>query len=636
MIHKSFLTKSSAWNYIQSHLNKLDENSSGNKTIIWNNGLDEESLTKLVESGSLKQIFEEAADDSIVTRQFVILMGGPSTGKGHLVNTKFGVDFGLISGKPMKDWLDIETISMKDIHEGDSILREIQKGIAIISFNRLYNASIAAGKKGFNSAIKEIYYTTKDGTINKLSDHLEYQDFMSFLAHSEDLGSKASTLAHDIRIEKHVLKTIETEKNAEEEKKVLDREKIATLKASIKDQKNKIQDLRTELKKAVPDLYTESIKNDTIFNFDTFVNEKRELPIKKLKSIMQQTRSADPKSHDAFDEFYDATKSGFWKSMRGWKKDGANGVERFKDAARKEFEKVIKEKPEATFVLGGNIIVVDSPGEDVVLQPYVGECEEAERSGFVTNIINLDPRISGSMITLMRLSNLTRSVNSGDRMVDDKDITGYAENIDEALTNIHANKYPNGPVHRYFHLVRNVTDKEDIIKIVGALYGAKANKDQFIYPKNFMDGKELKSDISFNEIHKAIEKANINIALSNSIKKLPMLFGWWKKNVIPVIYGENPVVLYEIKKGEISSFNTSMTSKEILLGVAHRIEKTDSELSDIKHDDYNRMIKSVDKWSKEYDEWTDKDTWNVLKPTLNIKESNKVDGFDEYIKKLND
>lgn len=635
MIHKSFLTNSSAWNYIQSHLNKLDENSSGNKTIIWNNGLDEESITKLVESGSLKNIFEQSADTS-VTRQFVILMGGPSTGKGHLVNTKFGEDFGLINGKAMKDWLDIETVYLKDIHEGDAILREIQKGIAIISFNRLYNASIAAGKKGFESAIKEIFYTTKDVTINKLSDHLTYQDFMSFLAHSEDLGSQASTLAHDIRIEKHNLKTIEHEKNTEEEKKVLDKEKISTLKTSIKAQKDKIKNLRQELKKAVPDLYMESIKNDGVFNFDTFVNEKRELPIKKLKSIMQQTRSADPKSHDAFDEFYDFTKSGFWKSMRGWKKDGANGVERFKEAARKEFEKVIKEKPEATFILGGNIIVVDSPGEDVIKQPYVGECEEAERSGFVTNIINLDPRISNSMITLMRLSNLTRSVNSGDRMVDDKDITGYADNIDDALSNIHSNKYPDGPVHRYFHLVRNVTDKEDIIKIVGALYGAKSNKDQFIYPKNFMNGKELKPDISFSEIHKAIDKANINIALSNSIKKLPMLSSWWRKNVNQVIYGENPVVLYEIKKGEVSSFNTNMTSKEILIGVSNRLGKTDSELSDIKHDDYNKMIKSVERWSKEYDEWTDKDTWTVLKPTLNIKESNKVDGFEEYIKKLND
>jgi len=638
MTHRSFISKSAAWDFIQSQMKAVNENSTEGKTIIWNNGLDEKSLLDIVESGALKKIFEQ---EETVARQFVILMGGPSTGKGYLTWCKFGEQFGLVNGKMMKDWLDIDEFSMKDIHEGDSILREIQRGIAIITFNRLYNASLAAGKKGFNAAIKEIFYTTKDGNTNKLSDHITYHDFMSYIAQAHDLGAEASKLAHEIRINKGELRKINSDVDAEEEGKSPDKEKVTDLKAKAKELRSTLKDQRGDLKKVVGDLYVESMRDEDVLRYDDFLNEqvKKELPIKQLKSILGQTRSAEPKSEEAFDEFFEATMSQFWKSMRGWKNDGAHGIERFKDAARKEFEKEIKEKPETVkSILGGNIIVVDSPGEDVAKQPYVGECEEAEKAGFVTNIINLEPRIGGSALSLMRLSNFTRNVDDGDRMVDDSDITGYTENVDEAIHHIHAHKFPRGPVHRYFHLVKDVEDKEAITKIVGALYGAKKNKDQFIYPTGVYgeNTSTPKDGVSFRELNSAIDKAKINISLATALKNLPTLKEWWSTHVRKLIFGINPVVLYGIKEGENGSFNFDLSSKEILVGVNARLAKTDDETEEVTHDDYNKMVQSVDKWTKEYDEWTDKDTWNALKPVVNIKESSRVLGYNEYIKKLND
>lgn len=628
MTHRSFISKTSAWDYIKEQMNSVNENSTEKKTIIWNKGLNEEELIELTQSGAFKKIFE---DETHVARQFVILMGGPSTGKGFLVYTKFGEQFGLVNGQLMKDWLDIDTISMKDVHEGDSVLREIQKGIAIISFNRLYNASLAAGRKGFDAAIKEIFYTTKDGNTNKLSDHITYKDFMSYVAHANDLGGEASVLAHDIRINKKELRLLNSDINSEEEKREPNKEKISELNAKIKELKATVKNQRHELKKVVGDLYFESVKSDEVLGFSDFINEKRELPIKQLKSILNQTRSAEPKSEDAFDEFYEGTKAQFWKSMRGWKRDGAHGIERFKDAARKEFEKDIKEKPQSTKALfGGNIIVVDSPGEDVAKQSYVGECEEAEKAGYVTNIINLDPRLGGDKVSLMRLSNFTRNVDEGDRMVDDSDITGYAENIDEAIENIHGHKFPRGPVHRYFHLVKDVNDKESIVQMIGALYGAKKNKDEFVYPNGSQS-----EGITFRELNKLISKVGINITLANSMKKLPKLAEWWKTHVRKIIFGINPIVLYTIKAGENSSFNTSISSADILSQVNDRLAKSDDEFGDTIHDDYNKMVQSVDNWTKEYTEWTDKDTWNALKPIVDVKES-KVFDFNEYIKKLND
>src|SRR3972149_4595438 len=217
MIHKNFISNASAWEYISKEMKTVNENSTEGKTIIWNNGLNEESLVEAMKSGAFKKIFEADGNET-VARQFVILMGGPSTGKGFLVSAKFGETFGLINGKTMKDWLDIDAVSMKDVHEGDSILREIQKGVAIITFNRLFNASLAAGKKGFKEALKEIFYVTKDGTKNKLSDYLTYQDFMSFVAQAHDLGGQASVIAHDIRKNKIELRKLNSEINSEEEK----------------------------------------------------------------------------------------------------------------------------------------------------------------------------------------------------------------------------------------------------------------------------------------------------------------------------------------------------------------------------------------------------------------------------------
>lgn len=639
MIHKTFISNSAAWDFIDGQLKATNENNSNGKTIIWNNGLNEESLVEIVESGVLNKIFESNGE---VTKQFVILMGGPSTGKGFLVDTRFGEGFGLINGKTMKDWLDIEQVTTNDVHEGDSILREIQKGIAIISFNRLYNAAIAAGKNGFNSAIREIFYTTKDGNKNKLSDHLTYHEFMTFLSHSDDLGGEASSLAHDVRIEKKELRKLQAEKNSEEEKKVPDQSLIDELASKIKAIKNSLNDKRKDLQKVVGDLFLESMK-DPVFNFDDFLNEyvmpdqDADLPIKRLKSILHQSRSAEPKSEEAFDEFYEATKAPFWKSMRGWKKDGAYGIERFKEASRKEFEKIIKEKPGTNSSLfGGNIIVVDSPGEDVAKQPYVAECIEAEKAGYVTNIINLDPKLGGDMVSLMRISNLNRNVSNGDRMVDDSDITGYSENVGDAIASLHAHKYPRGSVHRYFHLVRDIDDKEDIIKIIGAMYGAIANKDEFIYPQSIADENGApRENVTFRELNKAISEAGVSIKLASKIKAQPTLLEWWKENVRKVIFGINPVVLYTIKHGENNSFNIEMDSSDILSGVSDRLSKVDDEFDNLKQEDYNKMIRSVQRWTKEYTEWTDKDTWKALTNVVKVRESKVLD-FNEYIKKSND
>ena len=58
MIHKSFLTNSSAWHFIKNEISSVNENSQDKKTIIWNNGLSEQDLVDILHSGTFKKIFE--------------------------------------------------------------------------------------------------------------------------------------------------------------------------------------------------------------------------------------------------------------------------------------------------------------------------------------------------------------------------------------------------------------------------------------------------------------------------------------------------------------------------------------------------------------------------------------------------
>lgn len=626
MIFKSYNDDKSAWSYISEQLSTLNENESGSKTIIWNQSSYDPGI---FEVGEIRRIFEAAGENA---KQFVVLMGGPSSGKGFLVNTKFGEDFGLISGRIMKDWLDISKVNMSQVHEGDAILREIQRGVAIICFNRLYNACIAAGKSGFLSAITEMYYVTKDGNKNSLGDHLTYKHFMSFLAQAEDLGAQAVDMAKKLRTAKLHLKELNAKKMKMDDADDVDSNELATLKQDIKQARADVKTMRSDLKKAVGDIYNES----EVYQFKDFVNEST-TQLKKLKSILYQTQSAEPKSEDAFEEFFDATNAQFWKSMRGWKSEGSKGMERFKEAARREFEKIIKEKPDQFKELdNGNIIVVDSPGEDVAKQPYVAQCAEAEKAGFVTNIINLDPRLAGSRVALMRLSNFTRNIDEGDRMVDDSDITGYVDNVGKAIDKIQNAQYPEGPVHRYFHLYKNIEDVQSLLQIIGALYGTKKGKDAFIYPKEFLDSSgEVRSDVSQREFNKYIKKtSDININLANKLKSLPTLLSWWRGNVRKIIFGIDPVVLYEIKGGEDGSFNIDVKSSEILLSVNDRLKKTDDRFKTRAQKDYTKMVKSVDNWNREYTEWNDADTWNALRKITNIKES-RVKSFDSFLNENN-
>ena len=540
----SFLSYGMAYEYVSHLLNRANENNSDMPHIVWGVGVGD------LDFSVLSKIFE---DDGHTAKQFVILMGGPSTGKGFLTNVKFGEKFGLINGKVMKDWLDISNVKDSEIHEGDFVLREIQKGIAIITFNRLYNACIAAGKKGFDSALSEIYYTTKDGEVNRLSDHLDYSRFVACLAHGEDMGAEIAQMVSNI--------------------KQLKRDK----------DKKGLRAAREELRKMIADMK----EGKSVFDFGSFsmLEFKRGMPDKKLKTILNQAREAQPKSEDAFEEFYDYTMPQFWKSMRGWKDEGSSGHERFKEAARREFEKIIKNKPNEISLFGGNIIVVDSPGEDVDKQPYVGQCAEAERAGYVTNIINLDPKLGGSSVALMRLSNLTRNIDDDDRMVDDVDITAYADNVQGAVVRIVDNVFPDGPVHRYFHLVKDVQDDENLVKIFEAMNGVLHGKDDFLPDSRVTDAKTAVQ---------AINKMKINILFATKIKSHHKIFDWWVANVRNIIFGIKPVVLYAISDG---SANTELTSANALAGAEKRLSDMGDGIT--TQADYGEMLKSVSRWDKE-------------------------------------
>lgn len=566
--HVSFLTESGAVSYLESYFSSVNESNEEAKRshIIWNRTGSHDVLLDAL------RVIESASKDETRARQFVILIGGPSTGKGYLTYCKFGKEFGLVNGQTMKDWLDISELSDKEIHEGDKILREIQRGVAIIVFNRLYNAALAAGKSGFDSAIKEVYYMTKDGEKNMLSDHIKYSQFMACLAQGQDLGADLADL---------VLKVRELKKTGT---------------------KKELAAARKELVSAIGRVY----EGSSVMSFDELFEFRRGVPEKKLKSVLYTTTSAEPKSLDAFEEFFEMTNAQFWKSMRGWRDESVMGIERFKEAARREFEKFIKDKPGKVTELE-NIIVVDSPGEDVDKQPYVGQCAEAERAGYVTNIINLNPMFAGSPLLFMRLNNFSRNINDNDRMVDDSDITGYLENVSGAIARIKDYAFPNGPVHRYFHLVKDVVNDQMAIQIFEALNGVMKRKDDFV------------SDPSVKSAADAIAKINdmkININLATKLKSKPDLYRWWAEKVRAAVMGIEPYVGYVIAD---DSIGVDLSSLDALDGSKKRL----AEIGDIKSTDgdYREMLKSVERWEKEYQAWTDADTWKALEDNLVVERS---------------
>jgi hypothetical protein len=137
-----------------------------------------------------------------------------------------------------------------------------------------------------------------------------------------------------------------------------------------------------------------------------------------------------------FSEYFEKANKDFYVSMRGWHDDAAETnqetgktKERFKDQARKVFDASVAKKIQTV----DDMLIVDSAGEDIDVQDYKAQIEQAKASGFEVTVIFLHPEQADT-----ELSNLARGKVMGKRMVDQADITNWYERNAKALQGIQA------------------------------------------------------------------------------------------------------------------------------------------------------------------------------------------------------
>lgn len=138
-----------------------------------------------------------------------------------------------------------------------------------------------------------------------------------------------------------------------------------------------------------------------------------------------------PSDHEAF--FKKANKD-FYVSMRGWHDDAkkinpetGKPKERFKDEARNRFDDSVNEVIDKD----NELLIIDSPGEDIDAQDYRGQIEKAKANGYEVSIMFLHPEQADT-----ELSNLARGRVQGKRMVDQADIDNWYARNKEALAEI--------------------------------------------------------------------------------------------------------------------------------------------------------------------------------------------------------
>lgn len=138
-----------------------------------------------------------------------------------------------------------------------------------------------------------------------------------------------------------------------------------------------------------------------------------------------------PSDHEAY--FKKANKD-FYVSMRGWHDDAkkinpetGKPKERFKDEARHRFDDSVNEVIDKD----NELLIIDSPGEDIDAQDYRGQIEKAKANGYEVSIMFLHPEQADT-----ELSNLARGRVQGKRMVDQADIDNWYARNKEALEEI--------------------------------------------------------------------------------------------------------------------------------------------------------------------------------------------------------
>jgi hypothetical protein len=136
---------------------------------------------------------------------------------------------------------------------------------------------------------------------------------------------------------------------------------------------------------------------------------------------------------DAID-LYKKANTEFYVSMRGWHDDAKelNKVtgkpkERYKDEARHRFDESVARKTDKA----GDLLIVDSAGEDIDAQDFKGQIEDAKAHGYEVTVIFLHPEEADT-----NLSNLARGKVQGKRMVDRSDISNWYQNNEAALREI--------------------------------------------------------------------------------------------------------------------------------------------------------------------------------------------------------
>lgn len=192
--------------------------------------------------------------------------------------------------------------------------------------------------------------------------------------------------------------------------------------------------------------------------------------VRKLKDFVDH-KSFDKGDHQKF--FTKQTKA-FYQSMRGWHSDAdeinletGKMKERFKDEARKMFEKSVKDK-----VLEGSkqMLIVDSAGEDIDAQDFAGQISVAKSAGYEVTVIALDPEKEDTS-----LSNMNRGFIGGKRMVDQQDIDNYYEKYEKALADI-----KKAVPHNFLHYKKPPVSDDDRKRLVNMMTKTPDGKPTFV------------------------------------------------------------------------------------------------------------------------------------------------------------
>lgn len=235
--------------------------------------------------------------------------------------------------------------------------------------------------------------------------------------------------------------------------------------------------------------------------FQKVLNDKwyktKDGDVRKLSSFISFD-TFDPSSHASY---HTNEAKSFYVSLRGWHNDAdeinpetGKIKERFKDEARKLFEKNVRRK---ISVDSKDMLIVDSAGEDIDSQDFEGQIAAGKAAGYEVTVIVLEPEKEESL-----LSNMFRGYISGKRMVDNQDIDNFYDKYKEQVE-----KIKKAAPHNFLAYKKKPLTPSEIKNIKSLMTHTPDGKETFLLDPNskYRTVKDLPEDVS-KKISKAVAK----------------------------------------------------------------------------------------------------------------------------------